>query len=75
MVAGDDVDRGSGIGDADERGKGQLDQGCRHSASIEEVTAVHDEVDVAAEGRLEGALKVGDKVVPPAPSLDARADG
>jgi hypothetical protein len=36
---------------------------------------VHDEVDVAAEGGLEGALEVGDKVVPPAPPLDARADG
>jgi hypothetical protein len=30
-----------------------------------------DEVDIAAEGRLEGALEVGDKVVAPAPPLDA----
>jgi hypothetical protein len=34
-----------------------------------------DEVYIAAEGGLEGALKVGEKVVPPAPPLYARADG
>jgi len=31
---------------------------------------VEDQVDVATEGRLEGALKVGDKVVPAATALD-----
>ena len=35
VVAGDDVDRGSGFGDADEGDQGQLDQGRRHPASIE----------------------------------------
>ena len=36
---------------------------------------MHDEVDVTAEGGLEGTLEVGDKVVPPAPPLDAGTDG
>ena len=35
---------------------------------------MHDEVDVATEGGLKGALEVGEKVVPPAPPLDAGAD-
>ena len=42
---------------------------------MEQVAAVDDEVDLAGEGRGEGALVAGQEVLPPTPSLDARAQG
>jgi hypothetical protein len=36
---------------------------------------VDHEVDLALEGRTQSALEVREKVVPPAASLDARAEG
>jgi hypothetical protein len=75
VVAGYEVDGGAAVSNAEQGLQRHLDKGRRDACAEKEVATVDDEVDLAAEGRLEGAVEVGEKVGTPAAALDAGAEG
>jgi hypothetical protein len=68
-------DRDSRIGYRDQRLEGHVHQSRRDPAAIEQITPMHNQVNVAGERRRERKAVVGEEVVASPPSRYARAEG
>ena len=75
VVAGDDEDRYASVRDTRQRLEGLIGQARHRPRSVEDVTAVHDEIDLAGKRRRERRGVVGQEVIPAPAPFDPLPDG
>jgi len=75
VVPRDDEDWDTGLGDLTERLQRLERQGCRNPRAVEDVSSVHDQVDIPCPGGSQSPLVVGKEIVAPAPSVDPGTGG
>ena len=74
MIPRDQVDGHAKRGDFDQGFHGHLHGAGGHERSEQQITPVHDEVDLPLPRRFESPPEIGEEVVPPASSRDPRLE-
>jgi hypothetical protein len=72
VVARNQDDRHPQISDLQKRFERQLHQSRRNPAAVEEIAAVHHEIDLAPSRRIEGSTGVGEEIGTLASTVDSR---
>jgi len=75
VVSGDDENRNPRVRDAAKGFEGLGDQRRVGPRAVEDISAVDDDVHPTEQGRLEGAVVVGEEVIPPPTPVHARREG
>jgi hypothetical protein len=75
VVAGHEEDGYAFVSDTHQGRQRLFDEGQRHSATEEEVAAVHNQVNFVLDSRQEGPFDVAEEVITATPAGDARPQG